>query len=172
MMEYIQSNVYKKHKCGLCEYSSNRSTNVVRHRNKMHVEKVSIINMPPEILNIICTNLFWRDIKSLEEVLPSDIYQKSGVKREVIRRTIPLLNDYRRYIYSNKKENKKEVRFLSRSYYYQLTLYPYINFYTLHALLDSHYERIIMCNNLVQGDNAMILNLRQLYHEIFLWCNK
>ena len=165
------------YQCSVCRDYFESDGELHTHYNLSHSDQnpnneVGITNIPPEILNIICKNLSWRDIKSLEEVLPTDIYQNSGVKREVIGRIIPLINDYRHHIYLNKKENKKEARFLMRSYYYQLRLYPYINFYRLHPLLDSHYERIVMCNNLVQGDNAMIVKLRKIYHEIFLWSNK
>ena len=35
-MENLQPNIYKRYKCELCEYRSNRTTDVVRHNNFKH----------------------------------------------------------------------------------------------------------------------------------------
>ena len=50
----------------------------------------SITNIPPEILNMICQILSWRDIKNLELVLPFDLFTQSGIRDDVFERTLQM----------------------------------------------------------------------------------
>ena len=49
-----------------------------------------ISNIPPEILNMICQTLSWRDIKNLELVLPFDLFTQSGIRDDVFERTLQM----------------------------------------------------------------------------------
>ena len=53
----------------------------------------SITNIPPEILNMICETLSWKDIQNLEKVLPSELFIQSGIIKDVFERSEKVFKD-------------------------------------------------------------------------------
>ena len=98
--------------CLECKDNFDSDGELHTHLNLFHKEqspftKVSITNVPPEVLNIICKTLSWRDIKNLEKALPSSLFINSGVKRDVIDTTLRRLVEQAKTTLSERKEYKK-----------------------------------------------------------------
>ena len=79
----------------------------------------SFTEIPPEILKIVFKTLPWQDIKCLEEILPSDLFIKSGVKSDVINRTLPLLKESLR----KNQRDIKNVGEKDKGFFIQLLLH-------------------------------------------------
>ena len=72
----------------------------------------SITNIPPEILNVICETLSWRDIKNLEKVLPSELFIQSGIIKDVYERSEKVFKDEMNSLTMDSVNYKKELDFL------------------------------------------------------------
>ena len=136
--------------CKIC-MKTMRSDNLKRHGKKydnkykredyiLPNNEVGINNIPPEVLNIICKTLSWRDIKKLEKALPSSLFINSGVKRDIIDTTLKRLVEQAKTTLSERKEYKKECNYFISDYYFLIRNYQLIVFQTFHSLLNEDYE--------------------------------
>ena len=107
----------------------------------------SITNIPPEILNMICETLSWRDIKNLEKVLPSELFIHSGIIKDVYERSEKVFKDEMNSLTMDSVNYKKELDFLI-SRYNSLIRNFHGNFHMFHSLLNIVYEKIVRYENL------------------------
>ena len=108
----------------------------------------SITNIPPEILNMICRTLSWRDIKNLEEVLPSDLFIQSGIKEDVYERTVQMFKDEINLLELNSVNYHKEFEYHVSHYNSLIINYQGEGIHSFHSLLNSEYEQVVRYENL------------------------
>ena len=131
----------------------------------------SFTEIPPEILKIVCKTLPWQDIKCLEEILPSDLFIKSGVKSDVINRTLPLLKESLRKNQRDIKILEKKIKDSLYNYYFILEMFHNIDIHTIHDLLNFEFEKYNEYLETLPEKWELGYDLEKEYHEIFLWCN-
>ena len=131
--------------------------------------EVGITNIPPEVLNIICKTLSWRDIKNLEKALPSSLFINSCVKRDVIDSTLRRLVEQAKTALSERKEYKKECNYFISDYYFLIRNYQLLDFQTFHSLLNEDYEIIIQCLNVINKNMEILIKLKEELKEVFDW---
>ena len=129
------------------------------------------MDIPPEILNIICKSLSWQNIKSLEEALGSDLINRSGVKLDTIKIIVPELRECMRTIQAETKHNKIELKDCIANYYFLIVMYEFFDMHTLQSLLNLQYEEIINYRNLIYANKSRLKKYKKEYNEIFVWFN-
>ena len=130
---------------------------------------VSITDLPPEMFNMVCKTLSWKDIKCLEEVLPPKMFITSGVRSDALEMALAVLKEHIEAFSLERKECKKQLEDCVNNYYLVIRNYQIITFHSLHSLLNDKYEQVIRCENLLREYKKVLKNLKKEFKNILEW---
>ena len=131
-----------------------------------------IINIPPEILNMICKTLSWRDIKNLEEVLPSDLFIQSGIKEDVYERTEQMFKNKMNLLALNSVNYDKEFEYHVSQYNFLIRNYQGRGIHSFHSLINSEYEQVVRYENLKSQNFKRAFKFENELRKFMKYCLK
>ena len=90
-------------------------------------------SLPPEVLNMICKYLDWRDVGNFEKALPQ--ISLSGTKLDVVKRSLKEISNKRDVIFEEIVNIEIELERIKEHYFYSLFN---IRYFTPHYKMHSY----------------------------------
>jgi len=103
----------------------------------------SITNIPPEILNMICETLSWKDIQNLEKVLPSELFIQSGIIKDVFERSEKVFKDEMNSLTMDSVKYNKKFDIHVSQYNSLIRIYQGGSIHSFHLLINNEYEQVV-----------------------------
>ena len=116
-----------------------------------------ISNIPPEILNMICQTLSWRDIKNLELVLPFDLFTQSGIRDDVFERTLQMSIKETNSLTMDSVNLKKEFDSHVSQYNSLIRNYQGGSIHSFHSLINNEYEQVMRYEHLIKENHKRVV---------------
>ena len=122
-----------------------------------------IESLPPEILNMICKYLNWRDVGNFEKALPQ--ISVSGAKLDVVKRSLKEISNKRDVIFEGIVNIEIELERIKEHYFYIL-FNPH--YFAPHDIMHSIWDISILENHAMRKDREK-LELDVEMREICRW---
>ena len=117
----------------------------------------SITNIPPEILNMICETLSWKDIQNLEKVLPSELFIQSGIIKDVFERSEKVFKDEMNSLTMDCVKYNKKFDIHVSQYNSLIRNYQGGSIHSFHSLINNEYEQVIRYEHLIKENHKRVV---------------